>query len=156
MSTMYTKSTPRETLEYFLKRTGRSTRPRGIEALAWVHVLTGKMLVRAGHTRQGGSTSRCPRNTISIHPTRHTISLRLFFRRIFPAVLAVLKNRMLGDVRNMIKVLFVYTHTVLGGGETMLMHTISGLDRKRISPVAVISPKTRSRGQARAHRGPPF
>ncbi len=39
----------------------------------------------------------------------------------------------------MIKVLFVYTHTVLGGGETMLVRTIASLDRKRINPVAVIS-----------------
>lgn len=41
----------------------------------------------------------------------------------------------------MIKVLFIYTHTVLGGGETMLVHTISGLDKKKIVPVAVISPR---------------
>ncbi|MGC9598976.1 MAG: glycosyltransferase [Minisyncoccia bacterium] len=41
----------------------------------------------------------------------------------------------------MTKVLFVYTHTVLGGGETMLVRTISGLDKKRIASVAVISSK---------------
>ncbi len=41
----------------------------------------------------------------------------------------------------MIKILFVYTHTVLGGGETMLLNTIAGLDREKFTPVAVISPK---------------
>ena len=39
----------------------------------------------------------------------------------------------------MIKVLFVYTHTVLGGGETMLVRTIASVDRNRIDPVAVVS-----------------
>jgi len=41
----------------------------------------------------------------------------------------------------MIKVLFVYTHTVLGGGETMLMRTISSFNREDVLPIAIISQK---------------
>jgi len=53
MSTMYTKTTPLEVLEYFLKKNETIYATAGNRALAWAHSLTGKMLVRAGHKRAG-------------------------------------------------------------------------------------------------------
>lgn len=53
MSTMYTRKTPQSAFEYFLEKNGWIYRSAGHEAVAWVHALTGKMMVRAGHLRAG-------------------------------------------------------------------------------------------------------
>lgn len=53
MSTMYTSKTPQSAFEYFIEKNGWIYRSAGNEAIAWIHALTGKMMVRAGHVRAG-------------------------------------------------------------------------------------------------------
>lgn len=53
MSTMYTQKTPQSAFEYFIQKNGSIYQSAGNEAVAWMHALTGKMMVRAGHIRAG-------------------------------------------------------------------------------------------------------
>ncbi len=53
VSTMFARTTPRETLESLVNKDGAIYAAAGKQALAWVHSLTGKMLLRAGHYAAG-------------------------------------------------------------------------------------------------------
>jgi len=45
--------------------------------------------------------------------------------------------------RQIIKVLFIYTHTIHGGGETYLLRILDGVDNTKIEPIAAISSRNK-------------
>lgn len=99
MSTMYTKSTPREKLEYFIAKNGAIYEAAGKPALAWIHSITGKMLVRAGHYGAGREHLR---RSLALDPRPSYLAyylVALFFPAAFAKQsLAVWKHKILGKL----------------------------------------------------------
>ncbi|MGC9598975.1 MAG: glycosyltransferase family A protein [Minisyncoccia bacterium] len=99
MSTMYTRSTPREKLEYFMTKNGVIYEAAGNHALAWIHSLTGKMLIRAGHF---GAGRKHLRKSLTLDPRPSYLAyylIALFFPSAFAKQsIAVWKNKILGKL----------------------------------------------------------
>jgi glycosyltransferase involved in cell wall biosynthesis len=97
VSTMFVKTTPREELESLLKKDEAIYAAAGDLALAWVHALTGKMLVRAGHYAAGREHLRAALK----YDFRLSYVVYYLVALIFPAAflkssVAVFKNKVTG------------------------------------------------------------
>lgn len=56
----------------------------------------------------------------------------------------------------MVRILYVYTHTIHGGGETYLLRILDGIDKARFSPLVAISKRNERLAGELASRGLPF
>ena len=100
MSTMYTAQTPPGVFEYFLQKNGQIYRSAGPEAIAWIHALTGKMMVRAGHVRAGRRHLYAAlRYDFRLSYLAYYLTALVFPRAFMKQSLVIFKNKVAGMIR---------------------------------------------------------